>query len=695
MASINTTPETATSALGSVANFLASLNGGGGGHGANAALFANLLSEARTQTHTAEASKTAAAPPVRNNTNDGSSNALPSLKNLVAAWHHVMDKLQAQSTKDTPPATKASTTPTSTDDSSQSAQASSSTSKTATSSPTPAGNTDTDEDNTPAQLSAGGTAATVSPKPTSWRDALLGDEPASVGGNGGTTGTASDTPNTDDPKALDDILAELQILAMLIEKKLQASQPVQNVASGSDAQISATQNTPAATGTAPTDPMQGQLQAQAPASTPILPAVDPALSLPQDPSAMASLLPPSPSAPANPAVSSKSASNDAEAADASRPTDPTAYQTEAQISTNPSPTLDNVLAIIQQITKELDATQTVGTPSRADNPALPTAGATFAAMPSASQLRADLKSFLSALQDNKGVNANPTTTSLNDVSTPTSNTTTGLPTDSSIQVPTPPVDVAKSAFVAHDDIFNLFKATPNRNLSGQGLPNGGFALLSDKNSVADTAGKDGASLGSGSDQQNNNAATTGRPLLATDNSALSTNTANASVTNPYSFASQLSATRATNGGTTGLPSAVEQVVFQLNRSVKDGNDQMTLQLNPGDLGKVSIKLDFSTDGKVQGTVVADNPATLDLLLKDVRGLERALQDAGLRADPGSLQFSLGGQGQSSGQMPNPFSSPSSSSNDKVVPDMTADLSTLSTDTTETYYLTPGRVNMRV
>jgi flagellar hook-length control protein FliK len=165
--------------------------------------------------------------------------------------------------------------------------------------------------------------------------------------------------------------------------------------------------------------------------------------------------------------------------------------------------------------------------------------------------------------------------------------------------------------------------------------------------------------------------------------------------NPYSFASQLSATRATNGGTTGLPSAVEQVILQLHRSVKSGNDQMTIQLQPAELGKINIKLSIASDGNVQGTVVAHNPATLDLLLKDVRSLERALQEAGLRADSGSLQFSLSGQsGNTSGQTAEDSNAGKSSGRDDFS-DTTGALSSISTDTTETYYLTPGRVNFKV
>ncbi|MGE3623482.1 MAG: flagellar hook-length control protein FliK [Bdellovibrionales bacterium] len=164
---------------------------------------------------------------------------------------------------------------------------------------------------------------------------------------------------------------------------------------------------------------------------------------------------------------------------------------------------------------------------------------------------------------------------------------------------------------------------------------------------------------------------------------------------PYDFASQLSALRAAKGGATGLPAPVEQVVLQLSRGIrKDGSGEMTIQLRPAELGRVDVKLHIGNDGKVQGTVTADNPTTLGLLLKDARGLERALQEAGLHADPGSLQFNLRGDGQPGGfnQTANNgsgSSDPSASSAGSL-----ADAGGPG-DLADTYYLTPGGVNMRV
>jgi len=57
------------------------------------------------------------------------------------------------------------------------------------------------------------------------------------------------------------------------------------------------------------------------------------------------------------------------------------------------------------------------------------------------------------------------------------------------------------------------------------------------------------------------------------------------------------------------------------------------------------------DGNVTTHMVADRPDTLDLLRRDTQGLERALQDAGLKTSDNSLQFSLRDQAQQNQQNP--------------------------------------------
>jgi hypothetical protein len=88
---------------------------------------------------------------------------------------------------------------------------------------------------------------------------------------------------------------------------------------------------------------------------------------------------------------------------------------------------------------------------------------------------------------------------------------------------------------------------------------------------------------------------------------------------------------------------IEQIKVHITRAAKAGLDRVTIQLRPEDLGRIEIKLEMFQDGKVKASIAADNPATLELLQKDARGMERALQDAGLRADASDLEFSLRGE----------------------------------------------------
>lgn len=83
-----------------------------------------------------------------------------------------------------------------------------------------------------------------------------------------------------------------------------------------------------------------------------------------------------------------------------------------------------------------------------------------------------------------------------------------------------------------------------------------------------------------------------------------------------------------------------QVQVVVQRAVKDGIDQITLQLEPADLGRIEVQLTHGADGRTQLSFLADKAETLDQLARDARHLERAMQEAGVKADAGSMQFNL-------------------------------------------------------
>lgn len=85
---------------------------------------------------------------------------------------------------------------------------------------------------------------------------------------------------------------------------------------------------------------------------------------------------------------------------------------------------------------------------------------------------------------------------------------------------------------------------------------------------------------------------------------------------------------------------IDQIKVNITRAAKAGLDRVTIQLRPEELGRIEIKLEMTEEGNVRAHVTADNPATLELLQREARGLERALQDAGLRAEASDLEFNL-------------------------------------------------------
>lgn len=101
------------------------------------------------------------------------------------------------------------------------------------------------------------------------------------------------------------------------------------------------------------------------------------------------------------------------------------------------------------------------------------------------------------------------------------------------------------------------------------------------------------------------------------------------------------------GGEERAP-VTEQVHVTIRHAVKSGLDQVTIQLDPADLGRVDVRMDVK-DGRAQILIAAENRDTLALLQRDARGLEQLLQQSGIQADANAMQFELkGGQQQAGG-----------------------------------------------
>ena len=90
--------------------------------------------------------------------------------------------------------------------------------------------------------------------------------------------------------------------------------------------------------------------------------------------------------------------------------------------------------------------------------------------------------------------------------------------------------------------------------------------------------------------------------------------------------------------------AHEQVAVHIQRALREGTGRFSIQLSPAELGRIHVKLEIDEDKRVTAAVTVERPSTLELLQRDVKGLERALHDAGLNMEGGDLSFSLGHSG---------------------------------------------------
>lgn len=83
-----------------------------------------------------------------------------------------------------------------------------------------------------------------------------------------------------------------------------------------------------------------------------------------------------------------------------------------------------------------------------------------------------------------------------------------------------------------------------------------------------------------------------------------------------------------------------QLAFEVVRQASDGNTRFNIRLDPAELGRIDVKLDIDATGQVNARLTVEKPETLDMMQRDQRGLERALQQAGLDTSKTNLEFSL-------------------------------------------------------
>jgi len=97
------------------------------------------------------------------------------------------------------------------------------------------------------------------------------------------------------------------------------------------------------------------------------------------------------------------------------------------------------------------------------------------------------------------------------------------------------------------------------------------------------------------------------------------------------------------------------IAIEIASKALSGKNHFDIRLDPPELGRIEVRLQLDRDGNMTTRMIADRSDTLDLLRRDASGLERALQDAGLKTADNGLQFSLRDQstGRDQGHTPTP------------------------------------------
>jgi len=86
------------------------------------------------------------------------------------------------------------------------------------------------------------------------------------------------------------------------------------------------------------------------------------------------------------------------------------------------------------------------------------------------------------------------------------------------------------------------------------------------------------------------------------------------------------------------PAPGEQLAVEIHRGLNAGKDSIKIRMNPAELGSIKVEMQLADDGVLRAVVTAEKPETLEMLQRDSRELERALQNAGVRTDSESFSF---------------------------------------------------------
>jgi len=127
-------------------------------------------------------------------------------------------------------------------------------------------------------------------------------------------------------------------------------------------------------------------------------------------------------------------------------------------------------------------------------------------------------------------------------------------------------------------------------------------------------------------------------------------------------------------GTPAQPQTpAREIAVNMARNLSNGTNRFEIRLDPAELGRIDVRMELGTDGRVQAHLTVDKPETLEMLQRDARALEKALSDAGLDMENGSLEYSLRDDSQGSGFAANRDDTETASSTTQSEDELAADL----------------------
>lgn len=92
------------------------------------------------------------------------------------------------------------------------------------------------------------------------------------------------------------------------------------------------------------------------------------------------------------------------------------------------------------------------------------------------------------------------------------------------------------------------------------------------------------------------------------------------------------------------------VGVEIARAASTGKTNISIRLDPPELGRIDVRLELAPTGEVRGVIAADNAEAHEMLRRDEAALLRLLGDHGLKADMGALKYDL----QGGADRPDPF-----------------------------------------